>query len=56
MAKVKNYNLNVTEVLDPTLKKKFSRNFQFHGLDLNEDFLDCNMEQFDNFNNKISPK
>ena len=33
IAKVKNYNLNVTEILDPTLKKKFSRNFQFHRRD-----------------------
>ena len=31
IAKVKNYNLNVTEVRDPA----FSRNFQFHGLDPN---------------------
>ena len=30
---VKNYNLNVTEVLDPDFKKKFSRNFQFHRRD-----------------------
>ena len=30
---MQNYNLNVTEVLHPTLKKTFSRNFQFHGLD-----------------------
>ena len=30
---VKNYNLNVTEVLHPTLKNIFSRNFQFHRRD-----------------------
>ena len=35
IAKVKNYNRNVTEVLDSTSKKKFSRNFQFHGQDPN---------------------
>ena len=32
-SKVKKYNLNVTEVRDPTLKNKFSRNFQFHRRD-----------------------
>ena len=32
VALCKNYNLNVTEVLDSTLKK-FSRNFQFHRRD-----------------------
>ena len=30
---IKNYNLNVTEVLDSTFKKKFSRNFQFRRRD-----------------------
>ena len=29
--KVKNYDLNVTEVLISDFKKAFSRNFQFHG-------------------------
>ena len=35
LAKVKNYNLNVTEVRDSTLKK-FSRNFQFPRRDPNQ--------------------
>ena len=33
IAKVKNYNLNVTENLDSDFKKCFSRNFQFHRRD-----------------------
>ena len=33
IAKVKNYNLNVTEVRDSDFKNAFSRNFQFHRRD-----------------------
>ena len=37
--KVKNYNLNLTEVRDSDLKKCLSRNFQFNRRDPKRDFI-----------------
>ena len=47
IAKVKNYNFNVTEARNSDFKKCFSRNFQFHRRDPNQNLLQFDSEWVD---------